>query len=552
MLMLYVQQGAAQVVLIQPLPVTIPFYRAEAGSALTPVQIRLSFYGDRVTDTVPLRFRITGSTNPALVRDSQLLQADPAFLVPADFTRTAQQRTVTVAIPTSAVLQLARAEHFDLEFESQAAGDPAQRIVVNPDAGQGQAANFRIYLLNRDTTVIAPLVSDKTISEQRRMLLIYRTAGVLQKDSTVALELVSNEGATVKPTLRTEKFTIRAEDTRNGPFTDTVPVYFDIAAVKDFGSDEFISLKMKGDDRQSFALLTRQVLFNPSRPFWLEAGANFDLIDGLRANNFYKGVFFYKRDIGNYAYRGVVTKKDRHFNLSILAGIYESRSVSGQSSDTTLLQFKDGRSMIPDTANRYSVFRDTGAISLTTTVNSLGLFFSPQVKLTRKDANADGFHVFASLWFEIIWQHINTKYDYTKMSNLSTLKVNEVQLSDYEKKVTETNLDYRSQYIGLGLPMYIKEGEINLYCQPTIGMTNQGFALVSSQAGATNFKQNALEKSLPHRWNLFFVFMFRLSEDKYGFAFTGEVRGLILPDVKPTISLALSKKFDLSKLLEYK
>jgi hypothetical protein len=355
--------------------------------------------------------------------------------------------------------------------------------------------------------------------------------------------------------------------------------------VKSFGKDETAFIKFKNGNERDVLVFSRSRLVHMNKPFWIELGSNFDLIDGVIPNNLFAGVFFYKRDIRSFTghkherVKSYMVKsetqdvpgqtvfekkfvagqkyiaKEKEINIGILSGIYQSRSISSESV-STLVEYQDGRSLLADTNNRFPVFRDTGNILQSTTINNLGLFFSPQLRWTSRSANMDGLHGFFSIWVEMVWQKSETVYDYTKTSNLDTLRITEDLIPQYTHKLTKTNLDFRTQYYGVGAPFFLKEGDLNLFFNPVIGVTNQRFYLpdVSEQL-ATSGGKPGLSKplgSLGHEWSAFFLTTFRLSEEKYGISFTGEVRGLVGRQAKPIISLALSKKFDLTKLLEYK
>jgi len=108
-----------------------------------------------------------------------------------------------------------------------------------------------------------------------------------------------------------------------------------------------------------------------------------------------------------------------------------------------------------------------------------------------------------------------------------------------------------------------------MYINGVYGITSQRFVLVdnSSPLNANQYSQtvqninpayssNVDGMSLINfaqpksRWNSFYLIQYRLTEMKYGITFSGEVRGLTLNGSKPAITLALSKKFDLSALLK--
>lgn len=546
-------KAQGQILVLSPGSTVLHYLKGTGSSITIPVDLTLFFNGQDVRSDVPVRL-ITKSSNSALVADSLILVPDPAAIPAPEFSKARKEKKLRVNLTINGAANLLQPATVDLFLENSTAEDAHFRIEIDTIPLSPSPGNSIVisHIPRTDTLQLAPLVRNEAATEQRMMQLAYRVDGRLQRDSTVELELVTNKGSRLQPVLRTKTFTIRKEQTASGTYSGLVNVYFDINAVKDFGEDEFLALRMKNGNEQDFAVVTRSKLIHPNKAFWIEAGANFDLIDGIKANNLFAGIFLYKRDIRSFRLkRAKAGQKHLNLNLSILGGIYESKSLSNETNDNTTLEYIDNRSLSPDTANRYAVFRDTGSITNNSTISNIGLFFSPQVRLTEGSANSDGFHVFASAWFEIIWHHVSTTIDYSKTSGYKTTWVKQDSLVYFSRKVQKTEEDYRSQYIGLGLPMFLKDGDINLYCSPVIGLTNQGFGLKSTIAGNTDIKTSLLYKP-ERKWNPFFVFMFRLSEEKYGISFTGEVRGLIMADVKPVISIALSKKFDLSKLLEYR
>jgi hypothetical protein len=72
----------------------------------------------------------------------------------------------------------------------------------------------------------------------------------------------------------------------------------------------------------------------------------------------------------------------------------------------------------------------------------------------------------------------------------------------------------------------------------------------SPATAAENFTLESLKgfQQPACNWNFFYLFQFRLNEEKYGISFTGEVRGLMLKNAKSIIALSLSKKIDLGDL----
>jgi hypothetical protein len=291
-------------------------------------------------------------------------------------------------------------------------------------------------------------------------------------------------------------------------------------------------LAVPGSDTTQQIIVSNNGIYNANKPFWIEMGSNFDLVDGLQPNNLFAGVFLYKRDIRKFC------KKNSSNNIGLFAGVYESKAISSKLPvDSNFAAYYDKTPFHPKQHDSLPIFRDSGTLTLTRVVKNISLFFSPQVRLTNQSANADGIHMFASFWLELQWQRVREEYDYSWLKRVDTIwrPEKEITANLYKKQPLET--DFRTHYWGVGLPVYFKEGDVNVFFNPVLGYSNQPYSTMPVGK---------------RKWSFFYIFQFRLNEEKYGFAFTGEVRGLIRKNISPIVSLALTKKFDLSKLIEYK
>ncbi len=93
-----------------------------------------------------------------------------------------------------------------------------------------------------------------------------------------------------------------------------------------------------------------------------------------------------------------------------------------------------------------------------------------------------------------------------------------------------------------------------------IGFSKQGFMIVSEGSKRKNFPDiNSYTvgysdilnlKSPGNGWHPFYMFQFRLNEVAYGITFSGEIRGLTISGSQPVITLAISKKFNLTGLFK--
>lgn len=87
---------------------------------------------------------------------------------------------------------------------------------------------------------------------------------------------------------------------------------------------------------------------------------------------------------------------------------------------------------------------------------------------------------------------------------------------------------------------------IHLFINPVFGLSNQ-----PNKNYINSLLQPTKQEEPKRKWAPFYAVQFRLNEEKYGIAFTGEVRGLLRRNNQPFVSLALSKKFDLAKFMEF-
>lgn len=303
--------------------------------------------------------------------------------------------------------------------------------------------------------------------------------------------------------------------------------------------------------RLTNALAADVAKYDPNKAFWVEVGSNFDLIDGPVPNNFFSGVFLFKRDI-----RPVFT---RHQNkrLGVFAGVFESKSITAATEQNfALREYYDSSSFIPNVKDSMRIFRGVGAVVTRRTVRNLGLFFSPQVRLTDGSANEDGLHLSVSFWMELQWQRIQEETDFAQLKKIdsSLMRIDSaISSGRYNAKNPRKERDVRSHYFGIGFPVFYREtlsnDLIHLFVNPIIGISNQ-----PTQQFLDNefLAQSDPKLASPKRpWPAFYAIQFRLNEENYGISFTGEVRGLLRRNNPPFVSIALSKKFDLTRFIEY-
>ena len=117
----------------------------------------------------------------------------------------------------------------------------------------------------------------------------------------------------------------------------------------------------------------------------------------------------YKRDLKkffnkkNLKYHKAETKNS---NISIFAGIYESKTTSDSSTRSINGTYKyfDRYSIDLVRNDSFPAFTDTGSLRHKTATKNISLFLSPSIRITNGSADSDGLHVFVSFfWFEMLW-----------------------------------------------------------------------------------------------------------------------------------------------------
>jgi len=293
--------------------------------------------------------------------------------------------------------------------------------------------------------------------------------------------------------------------------------------------------------------------YDSSSPFWVELGSNFDLIDKIKPNNLYAGVFFYKRDMRKLIGKNHIHKKNHKIyikanklsNIGIFAGVFESKALSSVNSSIAPRQYITSSSYAHPSNDSMYVFNDTGTVKRITTVSNIGLLLSPQLRLSNGSSNEDGLHFFAGYYGEIQWQHITNSTDFSATGRHDTLTIDTARARNYNTLPVESKFNIYTHYLGINLPLYMAYGDYRLFVNPVFGGSNQ------ASSDFLQSKELANDKDIKRNWHFFYAVQFRLNDEKYGIAFSGEVRGLTISRSDPFVTLVLSKKFDLHKLIEF-
>ena len=276
------------------------------------------------------------------------------------------------------------------------------------------------------------------------------------------------------------------------------------------------------------------------KPFWIEMGGNIDFVEGPKINNFTAGIFFHKLD-HNWGTMG-------SHRWASFAGAYESKIVTTASSIYDTQKYVSKRSFIPGRSDTMWAFGYGGKPLRTQTIRNWSFFYSPSYRLTNGEYNDGNFHFYLSGWAELRYQEVETKTDFSPLILLDSTKRGMNQLNSlptFDDTLTRTGV--YSHYLGLGFPIYYEQKDVfNLILNPVFGFTNQPTGEDYNLIGL----KNGGSKSYP-KWNPFYFVQFRLSEKEFGLTVTGEIRGLMVKNSPPQYTIALTKKFNLSRLLHF-
>lgn len=426
-----------------------------------------------------------------------------------------------------------------------------------------QAVPPRVHIVNAETK-LAPLYGAASAVDVDSILITLQLTGtydaVAPANNTVSFT-INNGTISVSPLFNgsgtnTETLTILSGD---WPLTATPVVKTYKLAIRKSGraarmvSDQVGQIEITGHPgtqhviRYSNSAIRLNTSYDSAKSFWVEIGANFDLVDGLEANNFFSGVFFHRRDIRPL-------KRTGSNNVGVFAGIYESKTATSElEQNFSIRSFYDSTSFTSGNPAEMSIYTGVGNYVTRKVVKNVGLFFSPQLRISNRSANDDGLHFFVSTWFDLQWQRISEERTFSVSKLLDTMAINIASMKEYDLSNFKRSSDVRSHYIGLGLPIFFRETTkqddvVHLFINPVFGISNQPTtAYLESIEAAT--EQDL--KDIKRPWSPFYTVQFRLNEEKYGISFTGEVRGLLKENNRPLVSLALSKKFDLTKFIEF-
>jgi hypothetical protein len=314
-----------------------------------------------------------------------------------------------------------------------------------------------------------------------------------------------------------------------------------------------ISSQSQGD-AGSQSILLKPGTYTNDMPFWMEMGSNFDLLN-FKPNHLYAGILAFEKDLTHIDVIGL------SIPISFTGGVYESKSSSASNPSVQTGNFTTTNSFTNVAGKGYPYYTSTDTASATLTVQTTSMFFSTLFRLNQIPSKTNGFHIYASIYAEMLWQNVTSSITHSKINtdsvNYAPTLTSVNSILSYPQNST-LNYDFRSHYFGLGMPIYIKQDDYTFFMNPVIGRTNQKFTFSQEEPAPYNntmqreyeYPNPAVGFLIPRKaWNTFYIAQFRLTSEYYGVSLTGEVRGLFLHQNKPIVSLAISKKFDIGKVL---
>ncbi len=337
-----------------------------------------------------------------------------------------------------------------------------------------------------------------------------------------------------------------------------LPLIMKTSVVKDTLKDPIkgylvISGQSQGD-AGSQEIMLKPGTYTNDMPFWMEMGSNFDLLN-FKPNHLYAGILAFEKDL---TYIDVIGLS---IPVSFTGGVYESKSSSASNPSVQTGTFKTANSLINVAGKGYPYYTSIDSASASLTVQTTSMFFSTLLRLNQIPSKTNGFHIYASVYAEMLWQNVTSNITHSKIKTDSVnyaSSLTAVNTYPSYPQNSSLNYDFRSHYFGLGMPIYIKQDDYTFFMNPVIGRTNQKFTFSQEEPAPYNtatqreyeYPNPAVGFVIPTKaWNTFYIAQFRLTSEYYGVSLTGEVRGLFLHQNKPIVSLAISKKFDIGKVL---
>jgi hypothetical protein len=287
------------------------------------------------------------------------------------------------------------------------------------------------------------------------------------------------------------------------------------------------TLTLSSEDEVSFRRNEIVVEIDDFKDIYLSNGAykfslgtNFDFADGVKPMSLYAELSTFYPDL--IPLKNSQKRKSIR-SLGIYGGVYQNRYIS-QDSNTVNVIFHRGLIIQNDTVELKESYIRKKKVQ----INNLGFYFGGLLQLFNSSKGDYDFNSYLSLHFELLQQKAITNYSFESVS-IDTIFNSTEKLEITPFKLPTQSFNYNNLcYIGLGLPMQVKNDKVELNFCPCFGegWINHG------------------------KLQLFYLYKFSFAEYKYGICIGGEFRGFFGHE-STSISLYLSKLLDISKLIEY-
>lgn len=282
---------------------------------------------------------------------------------------------------------------------------------------------------------------------------------------------------------------------------------------------------IKADDKNKVLKFNVRATNKNKNKYSFYIGTNFDLKDKFEATSFYSEIDLWMPELidDTFGVRAGIFKNNNSRTLDESRRLEVLTNIVSTTSDSITFVTKRVEN-VPNVS-----------------IENLGLYFEFLIKMV-EDNN---FSAHLALHFELIQRKESYTFTSRDLFNLgeSTISIDslannqplQLQLSQpnsYIKRYVDT-------YYGVGLPMsYVNNDKsFEAFFNPILGIGAPGLNVINPKSNETQIKA-------------FGLFQFSLIERKFGIKLSGEVRKYINYFQEPIISVNLSKKIDLSKILD--
>lgn len=257
-------------------------------------------------------------------------------------------------------------------------------------------------------------------------------------------------------------------------------------------------------------------------------GANFDMQTQLKTESYYAEIDVFLPDL--------VTLKKNKSSFGLQAGIYKNNNVRKELENSVsrpIFEIVDSLS----TVDSVTVIENRALQTPNVSTSNLG--FYGRVLFNLHENKKRNFRAFLALHAELIQRTQTITYESENLIRINqsimprdSLRNNAVLLSRILNNGPDTDRFY-SSFFGAGIPLRYSGKSIEVSINPVFGFGDKGARV----RGGDTFKS-------------FFLAQFHLMEKEHGLRISGEIRKYFNANQNPFVVINLSKRFDISKLLD--